>query len=66
MFMELLVINVGNEHRVVVEKMDFLLVARADVGMSAQRVVQRRRAGFLRTGQNEIEPLNFAALASKH
>ena len=66
MLVQFLITGLGNEHRVVVEKMDFLLVAHADVGMSAQKVVQRRRAGFLRTGQNEIEPLNFAALASKH
>jgi len=33
--------------------------------MSAQKVVQRRRAGFLRAGQNEVEPLNFATFGPK-
>ena len=28
--------------------------------------MQRGRAGFLRTGENEIEPLDFAPSASKH
>src|SRR5947207_567956 len=50
MLVQFFIIGLANEHRVVIEKMDFLLVAHADVGMSAQKVVQRRRAGFLRTG----------------
>jgi hypothetical protein len=62
---QFLVIVFGNEHRVVIEKMDFLLIAHADVGMSAQKVVERRGAGFLRTGQNEVESLNFATFGSE-
>ena len=58
--MQFVIIWLGDEHRVVIEKMDFLLIAHADIGMSAQKVMQRRRAGFLRPGQNEVEPLNFA------
>ncbi len=46
--------------------MNFLLIAHADVGMSTQRVMQRRRAGLLRAGQNKVEPLNFATLGPKH
>jgi hypothetical protein len=46
--------------------MDFLLVAHADVRMSAQKVMQRRRARFLRAGKNEVESLNFATLAAEH
>jgi hypothetical protein len=46
--------------------MDFLLIAHADVGMSAQKVVQRCRARLLRAGENEVEPLNFATLGAKH
>ena len=63
--MQLLIVGFGNEHRVIVEKMDFLLVTHADVGMPAQKIMQRGRAGFLRTGQNEIEPLDFATLGSE-
>ena len=66
MFVQLPVIGLGNEKRVVIEEVDFLLVAHAYVGMSAQKIMQRRRPGFLRTGQNEIEPLNFPTLGPKH
>ena len=66
MLVQLLVVDIGNEHGVVIEKMHLLLVAHGDVRMPAQEIMQRRRAGFLRTGQNEIEPVNFAALSSKH
>jgi len=41
MFMQFVIIRLGDEHRVVIEKMYFLLVAHADVGMSAQKVMQR-------------------------
>ena len=54
------------EHRVVIEKMDFLLIAHANVRVSAQKIVERRRTGFLCAGYDEIEPLNFAPLAPKH
>jgi hypothetical protein len=66
MLVQFLIIGLGNEHCVVIEKMDFLLVAHAYVGMSAQKVMQRRRAGFLRASQNKVEPLNFATLGPKH
>ena len=67
MFVQFLIIGLGNEHRVIIEKMDFLLIAHADVGMSAQKVMQRRRAGLLRAGQNEVESVNlFATPGSKH
>jgi hypothetical protein len=46
--------------------MNFLLITHTYVGMSAQKVVQRRCARLLRAGQNEIEPLNFATLVPKH
>jgi hypothetical protein len=64
--MQFLIIGFRNEHRVVIEKMDFLLVAHADVGMSAQKVVQRCRARLLRAGENEVEPFNLATLGAKH
>ena len=66
MLVQFLVIWRGNEHRVVIEKMDFLLIAHAYIGVSPQKVMQRRRARFLRAGQNEIESLNFVTLRSKH
>ncbi len=66
MLVQFRIIGLGNEHRVVIEKMDFLLIAHADVRMSAQKIMQRRRAGFLRAGKNEVEPLNFATLGPKH
>jgi hypothetical protein len=50
MLVQFLIIGLGNEHRVVIEKMYLLLIAHADIGMSAQKVMQRRRAGFLRAG----------------
>ena len=66
MLVQFLIIGFGNKHRVVIEKMDFLLIAHADVRMSAQKIMQRRRAGLLRPGQNKIEPLNFSTLGPKH
>jgi hypothetical protein len=66
MLVQFFIIGIGNEPHVIIKKMDFLLITHADVGMSAQKIVQRCCAGFLRASQNEIEPLNFAALASKH
>jgi hypothetical protein len=60
------IIGLGNEHRVVIKKMDFLLIAQTDVRMSAQKVVQRRRAGLLRARQNKVEPVNFATPGPKH
>jgi hypothetical protein len=67
MLVQLLVIGLGDEHRVIIEKMDFLLIAHANVGMSAQKVMEGCRSGFLRPGQDEVEPVNpFAALAPKH
>ena len=66
MLVQFVVIRLGNEHGVIIEKMNFLLVAHADVGMSAQKIMQRRRAGFLRAGQNKVEPLNFSTPAPKH
>jgi hypothetical protein len=66
MLVQFRIIWFGNEHRIVIEKMDFLLVAHADVRMSAQKVMQRRRARLLRAGKNEVESLNFATLAAEH
>ncbi len=66
MLVQFRIIRLGNKHRVVIEKMDLLLIAHADVRMSAQKVMQRGRAGLLRAGQNEVEPLNFATLGPKH
>jgi hypothetical protein len=48
--MQFRIIGFGNEHRVVIEKMDFLLIAHANVRMSAQKIMQRSGAGFLRPG----------------
>ena len=47
MLVQFRIIGFGNEHCVVIEKMDFLLIAHADVRMSAQKVMQRCRAGLL-------------------
>ena len=66
MLVQFFIIGLGNESHVIIEKMDFLLITHADIGMSAQKIVQRCGAGFLRAGQNEIEPLNFATIRSKH
>ena len=66
MLVQFLIIGLRNEHRVIIEKMNFLLVAQAYVGMSAQKIVQRRRAGLLRAGKNEIQAVNFLPLRSKH
>jgi hypothetical protein len=66
MLVQFFIIGLANEHRVVIEKMDFLLIAHADIGMSAEKVVQRCCAGFLRAGQNEIQSPNFATLGPKH
>jgi hypothetical protein len=47
--------------------MDFLLIAHANVGMSVQKVMEGCRSGFLRSGQNEVEPVNpFTTLGPKH
>ena len=46
--------------------MYLLLIAHRDLRMSAQKVMQCRRAGFLRTGQNEIELLNLFRLPPPH
>ena len=35
MFMQLLVIRLGGEQRIVIKEMDFLLVSHVDVGMPA-------------------------------
>src|SRR5215469_7139459 len=66
MFVQFLVIDCRNEVRVVIEKMDFLLVTHRDVRMTAQKIMQRRCPGFLRASENEIEPLNFAMPGSNH
>src|ERR1041384_8144153 len=66
MLVQFLVIGLSNEHRVVVEKVNFLLITHADIGVSAQKVMQRGCARFLGTGQNEIELLKFAAPGPKH
>src|SRR5262245_44086377 len=67
MLVQFLIIGLGDEYLVVIEKMYFLLIAHADVGMSAQKVMQRCGAGFLRTGQDEVEAANlFAAPGPKH
>jgi hypothetical protein len=66
MLVQFFVINVGNEHPVIIEKMYFLLVAHRDVGVLAQEVVQCRGPGFLRASENEIEPLDFATSTSEH
>ncbi len=66
MFVQLLIVHVRNEHGVVIKEMHFLLVAHGDVRVLAQKIMQRGRAGFLRTGQNEIEPFDFAPSGSKH
>ena len=66
MLVQFFIIGLGNEPYVIIEKMDFLLITHANIGMSAQKIVQRCCAGFLRASQNEIEPLNFTTLRSKH
>jgi len=66
MFVQLLIIGLGNEQRVAVEKMNFLLVTHVNVRMSVQKIVQRGGPGFLRAGQDEIKALNFATLSSEH
>src|SRR5947207_13572765 len=66
MLVQFCLIGLCNELRVVIEKMYFLLIAHADVRMPAQKVVQLRRAGLFRAGQNKVEPLNFATLDPKH
>jgi len=66
MLVQFFIIGLRNEHRVVIKKMDFLLIAHADIGMSAQKVVQGCGAGFLRAGENEIELSDFATPGPKH
>ena len=66
MLVQFFIIGSGNEPYVIIEKMDFLLITHANIGMSAQKIVQRCCAGFLCAGQNEIEPLDFATLDPKH
>src|SRR5437762_12800623 len=66
MLVQFFVIDVRNEHPVVIEKMYFLLVAHRDVRVPAQEVMQRCCSGFLRARQNEIEPFDFAPSTSKH
>ena len=66
MFVQLPVIGVRNEQAVVIKKVDLLLVAHADIRMFAQKIMQRRGTGFLRTGDDEIEQLNLATPGSKH
>ena len=66
MFVQLPVIRSRNEQAVVIKKVDLLLVAHADIRMFAQKIMQRRSAGFLRTSDNEIEPLNLATVGAKH
>src|SRR5581483_5994503 len=46
--------------------MYFLLIAHRDLRMSAQKVMQCRRSGFLRAGKNKIELLDFTPPGSKH
>ena len=64
--MQFLIIGFTDEHAVIIEKMDFLLIAHADVGMPVQKIVQRRCAGFLGAGEDETKPFNFATLGPKH
>src|SRR5690349_17560434 len=66
MFVQLTVIGFRNEQAIVIKKMDLLFVAHADIRMFAQKIMQCRSAGFLRTSDNEIEPLNFATVGAKH
>jgi len=66
MLVQLFVVHLGNEHRVVIKKMDFLLVAHGNVRVPAQEIMQRRRPGFLRPGQNEIQTLNLFGLGTPH
>ena len=66
MLVQLSVIGVGNEQVIVIKEVDLLLVAHANIWMFVQEIMQRRGAGFLRTGENEIEPLDFATLGPKH
>ena len=65
MFVQLFVIRRGNEQRIIIKKMDLLLITHADVWMLTQKIMQRRRPGFLRTGKNEIEPVNCPTFRPK-
>ena len=66
MFVQALVIDLGNKQRVVIEKMHFLLAAHGDVRVSAQKIMQGRGPGFLRAGQNEIQPVDLFRLGLPH
>ena len=46
--------------------MEFLPVRQHDLGMLLQEITQRSRAGLLRAGDNEIEPLDFMTFQAEH
>ena len=64
--MERFVIDRPRENFLVVKEMHFLPVRQLDLRVFFQEMVQRRRARFLRTRNNEIEPLNLSPSKSKH
>jgi hypothetical protein len=65
-FVQKLVTNWASKNFFVVEEMHLLLIAHPDVGVSGQKIMQRRRSGFLCARQNEIEPVDLSSFGSKH
>jgi rhamnose utilization protein RhaD (predicted bifunctional aldolase and dehydrogenase) len=45
-----------------VEKVQRLIAKERDMGMLRERIVERGRAGFLHTGQDEVSTINAPAL----
>src|SRR6266851_406240 len=60
------VVDRARENFLVVKEMEFLPVRQRDLGMLLQEITQRSRAGLLRAGDNEIEPLDFMTFQAEH
>jgi hypothetical protein len=66
MAMQRFVIDRPGENFLVVEEMQLLPVGQRDLRMLFQKIMQRSRAGLLRAGDDEIEPLNLSTFNAKH
>ena len=64
--MQQFVIDRARKNLVVIEKMHLLPVGQSDLRMPFQKIVERGRARFLRTRDNEIEPFNLSTFPTKH
>lgn len=64
--MQHFVIDLSRKNLLIIEEMRFLPVGQHDLRMLLQEIMQGCRAGLLRAGHNEIEPLDLSLFNSKH